>query len=202
MDTTPRAAFWTGPDAGPLIFRFEDRRYRPPTIWVVGSYCEGALEERVALYPTVQFERLVVGLRRPFYLAFRQGVRMLGGVQSNSQPQGSEALYWAEWYLEDQNSEVKHAVKVYSLRQSSRTSPHHHLEHWERFNLVAGGPVLLRLGRPLFKNGEETRQLNGTAAVGAGVDHQLLAKQAPALVFVEMVGPDPLEMWDHHYACE
>jgi len=193
-----RAASWVKPAGSTeslLIFRFVDLLVATPVIRVLGSYSERSLRDWLNRFPDEDsFEVHKIGFAEPpFYAALQERFVWLGGVPSNSLKNGSQAIYWAECDLGD------HAHKIYSLLPNSQTSPHRHRGLKERFFRMAGGDPLIRLGKPTFTDGETRHQLRVGRAVRAGVSHQLMTRTAPVLILVEMEGPNPLGMRDHHY---
>jgi len=82
------------------------------------------------------------------------------------------------------------------MRANAYTSRHWHRKKSEKFDPILGCPMV-KLGTPRFANGETEVRLWLSLFVPAGVSHQLITGETPALSVIEVVGPNALGMDDY-----
>ena len=184
----PRAAFWLGPAAGPLVFHFVDLQTTRRTIRILGSYSEEALARRVDHNHHGPFEIIEAECwGRTFYIALGRGFEVLHGEKARRSP-GSPARYLAKW----EQREQEHGVLVQLLAEGQETSCHAHRKKRELFWRVLRFPVI-KLGHP-DKDGRREVELRESYSVQPGEFHQLVG---PGLTIIDIFGPDPLGMSDY-----
>ncbi|OGY22105.1 MAG: hypothetical protein A2113_02765 [Candidatus Woykebacteria bacterium GWA1_44_8] len=186
----------------PVICFIGKDSVRPPPI-LLGSFWEEALEREVARYSRVTFKRVSVVEFWPYplTLALTSDFQVLGeGEQSRSK--GSDALYLAQWVLEDHLGIL---VQILPAAQEDEvtTSAHCHLGKDEVFHRMIGAPIM-KIGSPAFRDGVRRIKLDSRPlVVSRGHDHRLIqpaGTMSPALNIIEIRGPDPLGMGDYHPA--
>ncbi|MDP2720525.1 MAG: hypothetical protein Q8O75_01100 [bacterium] len=193
MASRPRSSFWVGPARARIFFYLETHNPRSFPI-VLGSHNLEVLMARAERSFRGDFDLVAVDLDRiTFYLALR-GFKILGEDEStrSGDEHASHAVYLAQRDLGDRG------VLVQKMWANAYASRHHHGKKSEKFDPVLGCPTV-KLGNPKFTDGETEVRLSESLFVPAGVSHQLVTGETPALNIIEVVGPNALGMDDYAY---
>ena len=191
MASRPRSSFWVGPVRTRTFCYLETHNPRSFPI-VLGSSNLEVLMARAERSFKAAFELLAVDLDRvTFYLALH-GFTILEEEPRSGDEHGSDATYLAQRDLGDRG------YLVQKMRATAHASRHRHREKSEQFDPVLGCPTV-KLGTPRFEDGERKGRLSESLFVPAGVSHQLITGETPALNIIEVVGPNALGMDDYEY---
>lgn len=181
---------WVGP-AHERVFCYFEPRNPNPLLVLLGSHCLEALMRRAEHSFKGVFDLITVNLDRiVFYLA-AWGFEVPRG-EGFTRSDESNAEYLGRRDCGD------HGTLIQKVWQNATTSRHWHEGKIELFNPVLGCPTV-NLGNPRFADGEKKTRLWRRLRVPAGVSHQLVTGDKPALTIIHVLGPNALGMGDYHY---
>lgn len=184
---------WVGPKRERVLCYFEPDHQEEPLLVLMGSHCQEALIrwaehsfEGVFNLITVELDRIV------FYLA-ASGFEVLREEEEEfTRSDESDAAYLGR------RDRGNRGTLIQRVWKDSSTSGHWHKGKHEWFDPVLGCPTVRR-GTPRFADGETETKLHESLHIPAGVSHQLVTGDKPALTIIHVMGPDALGMDDYHY---